>query len=98
MNDDMMSGVAMMREGSWGQNEEFNRRTNQIVCEQQQQQRGLLSIAVEFLFGPNDTRNSPMSTKELDKWKFRASVIISLSSKSPGSGVSLRDLLPFVDI
>jgi hypothetical protein len=96
-NDDMMNGIAMMRQGSWGQHEEFNLRTNQIVCEQQQQQRGLLSIAVEFLFGPNDTRNSPMSTKELDKWKFRASVIISLSSKSPGSGVSLRGLLPFVD-
>lgn len=101
---DMMNGVTMLRRGSWGQNNEndnsdFDRRTNQIS--DQTQQRGLLSIAVEFLFGPSDTsgdnHNSPMSSKELDKWKFRAAVIISLSSKSPGSGISLRDLLPFVD-
>ncbi|KAL7436358.1 hypothetical protein ACHAXH_007596 [Discostella pseudostelligera] len=101
---DMMNGVTMLRRGSWGQNNdndnsEFDRRINQIS--DQSQQRGLLSIAVEFLFGPSDTsggnHSSPMSSKELDKWKFRAAVIMSLSSKSPGSGISLRHLLPFID-
>ena len=81
--------------GSWSS-------LDRIGDQQQQQQRGLLSIAVEFLFGPGETTTSiaggdPLSPTELDKWKFRAAVIISLSSKSPGSGVSLRDLLPYVD-
>ncbi len=104
MDSDMINGVTMMRRESWGQNEEINseyeRHTNQMIYEQQQQ-RGLLSIAVEFLFGPNDTssgiHNFPVSLKELEKWKLRASIIMSVSSKSLGSGVALRDLLPFVD-
>ena len=116
-----MDGIAMMRRGTWGENDDdddgtrrenrhsgswssFDRIGDQQQQQQQQQHRGLLSIAVEFLFGPGETTTpssidggNPLSSTELDKWKFRAAVIISLSSKSPGSGVSLRDLLPYVD-
>jgi hypothetical protein len=67
----------------------------------QQQQMDLLSIVVEFLFGPSKTTPSLdgnlLSLVELYKWKFRAAMIISLSSKSPGSDVLLCDLLPYVN-
>jgi len=109
-NDDgNLNGIAMMRRGTWGDdgdNDERNRRSGSPVAFSQtgdQQQRGLLSIAVEFLFGPDDdtppggNSNNLPSSKELEKWKFRASVIMTLSSTSQGSGVSLRDLLPYVD-
>ncbi len=109
-----IDGIAMMRRGTWRENDvddddDGPRREDRQSGSwssfdrigDQQQQRGLLSIAVEFLFGPGETTPSidgnPLSSTELDKWKFRAAVIISLSSKSPGFGVSLRDLLPYVD-
>ena len=110
--NERMDGIAMMRRGTWGENDDDDdgpRREDRHSDSwssfdrigDQQQQRGLLSIAVEFLFGPGETTPSldgnPLSSLELDKWKFRAAVIISLSSKSPGSGVSLLDLLPYVD-
>ena len=49
-------------------------------------QRGLLSIAVEFLFGPSHDRD------ESNKWKRRAAYL----SQQP-KGVFLRELTPFVD-
>ncbi|KAL3812082.1 hypothetical protein ACHAXA_002779 [Cyclostephanos tholiformis] len=106
-----IDGIAMMRRGTWRASDDDDgdevprpmRLSFDRSGDDQRQQRGLLSIAVEFLFGPDKTPSSvyddriPSTTSELDKWKFRARVIISLSSKSPGYGVSLRDLLPFVD-
>ena len=103
-------GIAMMRRGTWGDDDDDDgpsqRNNNRSFDSSGQEQRGLLSIAVEFLFGPNndttapdgndDNNNSPPA-RELEKWKFRASIIMTLSAKSQNDGVSLRDLLPFVD-
>mmetsp|Transcript_6739 Transcript_6739/g.15598 ORF Transcript_6739/g.15598 Transcript_6739/m.15598 type:complete len:571 (-) Transcript_6739:84-1796(-) len=72
--------------GTW--NEE--RRSSSSSAEQ----RGLLSMAVEFLFGPE---GDEQQQQELEKWKFRAAIILALSSSTGGQGVALRDLLPYVD-
>lgn len=53
--------------------------------------RGLLSTAVEFLFGPIDRQNL-----EAEHWKLRAAVLIEKSTNSIG-GVSLTEMSPFVD-
>ena len=85
------SGRSIMRRGTWGDDNEEDRLMNQSSSSGDQQ-RGLLSIAVEFLFG----HDGNSSDDNLQSWKFRASVIISLSTTSEGNGVSLRELLPFV--
>ena len=92
------NGQSIMRRGTWGDdNEEDDRMMNQSSSGDQQ--RGLLSIAVEFLFGHdgNTSDDNLYSSKERQRWKFLASVIISLSTTSEGNGVSLRELLQFVD-
>ena len=99
-------GVAMIRRGSWGNSEssEDEGQRSPISQSSTQQQRGLLSIAVEFLFGPSDANENDTSSKhggqsveELERWKFRAAVIMALSTSSEGKGVSLRELLPYTD-
>lgn len=112
-NDD--DGVAMIRRGSWGNDESRARddgplRSNSLSLmisqSDNQQQRGLLSIAVEFLFGPNDSINKRstisdrpggLSVEELERWRFRAAIIMALSTASEGKGLSLRELLPYTD-
>lgn len=106
-DDGNMDGIAMMRRGSWGDDNEdslHHRRSSSPTSfnsSSDQQQRGLLSIAVEFLFGdspgPGGSKLLSSSSREREKWKFRATVIMTLSSASPGEGIPLRDLLPFVD-
>jgi len=100
-------GVAMIRRGSWGdnQNTEEDRpiRSNSsssFGSHASQQQKGLLSVAVEFLFGPSDSDDNSTnngSSYELEKWKHKAAVIMALSAASEGKGVSLRELLPYTD-
>eukprot|EP00804_Cyclotella_cryptica_P020167 CCRYP_010886-RA/>CCRYP_010886-RA protein AED:0.03 eAED:0.03 QI:0/-1/0/1/-1/1/1/0/643 len=108
-------GVTMIRRGSWGNDsssarEERPHRSNSSSFASSQsdspQQRGLLSVAVEFLFGPNnatdnistrDKRQGGLSMEELEKWRFRAAIIMALSTASEGKGVSLRELLPYTD-
>jgi hypothetical protein len=94
-NNDL-DGIAMMRRRTWGDDND-----NQTSSDQSNEQRGLLSIAVEFLFGPSDDEDgnttSATSRRDLERWKYRASIIIALSSSSGGNGVSLRELLPYVD-
>ncbi|KAL9188731.1 hypothetical protein ACHAXT_007109 [Thalassiosira profunda] len=100
--DGEMDGITMMREGAWGgdndQSAQPSRRGSSFNSAEQQ--RGLLSIAVEFLFGPSDAPSGSSGMpppKELEKWKFRAYIVMTLSTTSEGNGVSLRDLLPYVD-
>ena len=57
-------------------------------------QRGILSVAVEFLFGPTPFSPGPSN---FDKWKLRELVIISLSSDNGSNSVSLEQLLPLID-
>jgi len=103
-DDNNIDGIAMVRRGSWGEEQRSgnSHSPSSFDSSDDEQQRGLLSIAVEFLFGPNDppagNGNNLPSVNELEKWKFRASIIMTLSSTSPGNGISLRDLLPYVDI
>lgn len=54
--------------------------------------RGLLSVAVEFLFGP--TPFVPGPTKE-EIWKLRASYIIEQVTKQ--KYVALKDMAPYID-
>jgi len=97
-NNDM-DGIAMMRRGTWGDDND-TQQSQSTSLNRTNEQRGLLSIAVEFLFGPSDDEGgntSNTSRRDLERWKFRASIIIALSSSSGGNGVSLRELLPYVD-
>ena len=55
--------------------------------------RGLLSMAVEFLFGPIPFAPGPT---EMEKWKLRAAVIMEQASSNDGS-VTLANLSPYVD-
>ena len=48
--------------------------------------RGLLSVVVEFLFGPSPFSPGPT---ESERWKLRGAVIIALSSKASQQGVDL---------
>lgn len=93
---DGSSGQSMIRRGTWGDD---NGEDDRLMSQSGDQQRGLLSIAVEFLFGSegNGSDDNLHSSKELQKYKFLATVIISLSTTSEGNGISLRELLPFVD-
>ena len=62
--------------------------------------RGLLSVAVEFLFGPTPYTPGPTST---ERWKLRAMAILELLTGRPDGGggscrgVSLADLAPWAD-
>jgi len=100
------NGIAMTRGGSWSDNSRDTLQPNQRLVarptssqSESDDQRGLLSIAVEFLFGPSKLDSSEiywLSSQDLEKWKFKASVLISLCIEHNGS-ICLRDLLPFVD-
>ena len=61
-------------------------------------QRGILSIAVEFLFGPTPFHPGPT---DFEKWKLREQFILQLTDKqSNGNGngcIDLIQFLPFVD-
>jgi hypothetical protein len=57
-------------------------------------QRGILSVAVEFLFGPTPFSPGP---SHFDTWKFREFAILSLLSDNSNDSVSLEQLLPFID-
>jgi hypothetical protein len=54
-------------------------------------ERGLLSVAAEFLFGPTPFSPGPTSA---ERWRIRARVLVDKSACGP---VSLADLSPFVD-
>ena len=58
--------------------------------------QGLLSVAVEFLFGPTPFAAGPT---EAEKWVLRSAALIQLSTKSQpsGSGVSLEEMAPYTD-
>jgi len=78
-----------------------NQQQSQSQQQQQQQQRGILSVAVEFLFGPTPFFPGP---SERAKWKIRQRVLVALSSSSDMDknnnnrpGVSIAQILPFVD-
>jgi hypothetical protein len=80
-----LEGVSLIRRGSWGE--------EQIpVPPPTEEHRGLLSVAVEFLFGPT----TPSGPSEEEKWRLRGAVIVDKSLSRNGA-ISLRELAPFAD-
>jgi hypothetical protein len=68
-----------------------------INSQQQQQQekhRGLLSVVVEFLFGPTPFTPGPTQSQ---KWMLRARMLLETSAQNAGIGVSLEEMAPYTD-
>jgi hypothetical protein len=88
-------GVTLVRRGAWA-NDDDDRGSSVSAASH----RGLLSVAVEFLFGPTPFHPTP---SESQKWKLRAAILVqqlSSSSKNSGSsvlGISMEEMSPFVD-
>ena len=90
--------VHLVSRGESGQQHDNNGRngTNTVASTSADDEgyRGLLSVVVEFLFGPSPF---PPGPTELERWKLRGAVIIALSSKASQQGVSLEELAPYSD-
>ncbi|CAB9502634.1 expressed unknown protein [Seminavis robusta] len=85
-----VSGVRLVRGGDWArQQQQLQQPVQQGSSDEQ---RGLLSIAVEYLFGPTPFAPGPSET---EKWKLRAAAIVQLASNH--QGVSLQQLSPYTD-
>jgi hypothetical protein len=82
-----LEGVSLIRRGAWGQDEVLP------VPRGSEDHRGLLSSAVQFLFGPD----KPPGPSEADRWRLRGAVILGQSQQSKTSSVSLRELSPYLD-
>jgi hypothetical protein len=80
-----IEGVADRRERRWDMQSDDQ-------APSPSQHRGLLSMAVEFLFGPVPFAPGPF---EADKWRLRAAIIMELSTKK--GYVTLAELSPYVD-
>jgi len=92
-------GVSLIRRrGSWGNdNDDYSqlrRNSNDTAItadSSRQEHRGLLSVAVEFLFGPVPFYPGPSET---ERWKLRAAILVERSSSN---GISLREMAPYYD-
>ena len=78
--------------GSWGQQLREARTSSSSLYDVDQ--RGILSVAVEFLFGPTPFDPGPT---DFEKWKIRENCIVAVSTRSQGKGVSIAQLLPYSD-
>ena len=91
-----VEGVFLVRRGDWGHQDD--RQQAPTIRRQefssQDEHRGLLSLAVEYLFGPSPFDPGPT---DAEKWKLRGAAIVQLLSKDESSGVSLQDLIPYLD-
>jgi hypothetical protein len=83
------AGVANSLVRVQGDNEEELPSSNRLETNEH---RGLLSLAVEFLFGPIPFAPGPTS---LEKWKLRAAVILEQSARD--GSATLSSLTPFFD-
>eukprot|EP00980_Cylindrotheca_fusiformis_P026548 scaffold16396_cov140-Cylindrotheca_fusiformis.AAC.9 len=80
-----LEGVSLIRRGARGE--------EQIpVPAPSDDHRGLLSVLVEFLFGPTTTSGP----SEEEKWRLRGAVIVNKLMSRTGS-ISLQELAPFAD-
>eukprot|EP00977_Amphora_coffeiformis_P005425 scaffold1151_cov152-Amphora_coffeaeformis.AAC.1 len=84
-----VEGVTLVRQGTRGNHD--NNETV-ILGTESSEHRGLLSVAVDFLFGP--TPFHPPHA-EADKWKLRASVMVQTSTVQ--GGITLRQMAPYAD-
>lgn len=76
-----LEGVSLIRRGAWGEE-------RVPVPPPTEDHRGLLSVAVEFLFG----HNAPTGPSEEEKWKLRGAVIVDKSQP-----IALCELSPYFD-
>ena len=81
-----LEGVSLIRRGAWGE------ERLPIPTSSPEEHRGLLSVAVEFLFGPT----TPQGPSEEEKWKLRGAVITEWALSEDGP-ISLKRLSPFID-
>lgn len=86
-------GVSLIQRNRWGDDEDIT-HTIQASSLSDDGHRGVLSIAVEFLFGPSPFSPGPSQS---EKWKFRAVALVQLSSRNAGTGVSLEEMSPLAD-
>lgn len=92
-------GVTLVRRGAWANDNETDLGGSNARSSSGNAHRGLLSVAVEFLFGPMPFHPAP---SEAQKWKLRAAVLVqqlssSSSSSGRGTGVSMEEMSPYVD-
>ena len=97
-------GFSLIRRGQWGQE---GGRVSRAVgfgngdgpTGADEGYRGFLSIAVEFLFGPEPFDPGPC---EADRWRLRAQAILALNNTAAladpqKKGLSLEELAPYTD-
>jgi hypothetical protein len=83
-----LEGIRLVRRGERGQEETFP-----VPGPLPDEHRGLLSLAVEFLFGTS----KPPGPTEADRWRLRSTVILEKSQQSKSSSVPLQAMSPFLD-
>jgi hypothetical protein len=91
--DTDVEGVTLIRRGTWSHEEEEDEREGSSESGAERH-RGLLSVAVEFLFGTTPFYPGP---SESDRWKLRADVLVQLASANGAEGLPLDELAPYVD-
>lgn len=89
--DSDVDGVTLVRPSSWATDNSPDSGTRASL--QQDSYRGLLSIAVEFLFGPEPSSPDDASYP----WKLRAAVIMDFFSRNNAKGFPLLRLAPYLD-
>jgi len=87
-----IQGVSIRSERRWDDVSNASTSQDLNIEATPNEHRGMLSLAVEFLFGPIPFAPGPTSAQ---KWKLRAAVIMELYSKN--GSVSLQELGPFLD-
>ena len=88
-----VEGVRLVRRGEWGHQQQQQQQL-QLTDAASDEQRGLLSIAVEYLFGPTPFQPGPT---EAERWKLRGAAIAQLLLQEKSGGISLQQLSPYMD-
>lgn len=81
-----VEGVTLIRRGSWNNDNDNDEPTGTAPTEY----RGLLSVAVEFLFGPTPFTPGPTPA---ERWKLRAAKLLQWG----GRQITLQQLSPWTD-
>ena len=89
--DSTPSGVTMMQPRRW---DTPTTTTASSSSDPHQHFRGLLSMLIEFLFGPDDQFDGTQPS-ENDRWNLRALKVIQ--ERKANNGISMEQLLPYAD-
>lgn len=96
--DSQIDGVTLVRRGSWGHdNDDTGDETRPGGTSLRTE--SVLSVAVEFLFGPSPFHPGPSQEQ---RWKLRELAIFEISSVAaasdvPVQGIPLKEFAPFMD-